>query len=725
MKKNRRIMGVLLVCCLVLSSWDGNTALAAMQNIEAALNTSKVIESSSVPLTVLTAEMDLPSNKAVITYEATRKAAQEKAGLLTKTYGTNSVQYAIIDHGNIIVSGQSGKNDEQGQMPLTKDTMYGIGSTSKMFTAVAAMQLAEQGKINLDTPVVQYIPEFKMKDERYKQITPRMLLNHSSGLNGSTLTNASLFEDNDTYAHDTLLGQLAGQTLKAAPGAYSVYCNDGFTLAQILVERVSGMDFTSYIHRYITEPLGMVNTKTPLDSLSTAKMAGLYYPAYRGQLPNETSNVIGAGGIYSTAEDLVRFSQIFTGKAEGILSGKSSAAMAQDEYKTPLWPDDEASSFDYGYGLGWDNVNLYPFNEYGMKALTKGGDTILYHSSLVVLPEQDMAAAVITSGGSSTADRLMANEILLQALKEKGTIAERKPEKSYGAPVKADMPESVLQYSGIYGATNTTVNIDITKGGILSITSEQSPGTPAQTFGYSADGTFRSADGNTKLSFVTEENGRTYLWIRQYASLPGLGQMSASVYNAEKLQPQDLPAETREAWIQRDGKKYYLLNEKYTSLVYLMMQPTQLNVSKQLPGYVLDKRITGPNTAVSELQIPGMSGRDLSGYTFFIQDGVEYLKSGGSILVNEAAVKPIYIAKKSTVTIPPSGYARWYTISDKDGGKTVKVSMSSNASFAVYNAKGTCSSFSVIGGKDKVELPAGGSIVFAGDAGTKFKISVQ
>ncbi|MNI85390.1 hypothetical protein D3C73_1423770 [compost metagenome] len=88
-------------------------------------------------------------------------------------------------------------------------------------------------------------------------------------------------------------------------------------------------------------------------------------------------------------------------------------------------------------------------------------------------------------------------------------------------------------------------------------------------------------------------------------------------------------------------------------------------------------------------------------------------------------MKPIYIAKKSTVTIPPSGYARWYTISDKDGGKTVKVSMSSNASFAVYNAKGTCSYFSVIGGKDKVELPAGGSIVFAGDAGTKFGISAE
>ena len=718
MKKSRWLTVAVLILCLILllTACYDNTALEDMQNVAGALNTSEVIESSSVPLTV-------PSKEAKITYDVTRKDAKEKAELLTTAYGTNSVQYAIIDHGHIVVSGQSGKNDEQGQRPLTKDTMYGIGSTSKMFTTVAVMQLVEQREIDLDTPVVHYIPEFRMKDERYKQITPRMLLNHSSGLNGSTFTNAFLFEDNDTYAHDTLLSQLAGQSLKADPGAYSVYCNDGFTLAEILVERVSGMDFTSYIHRYITEPLGMANTVTPLDSPDEAKLAGLYYPAYSGQFPAETINLIGAGGIYSTAEDLARFSQIFTGEAEQVLSGKSTTAMAQEEYKTPLWPNDADNSIEYG--LGWDSVHLYPFSEYGMKALTKGGDTILYHSSLVVLPEQDMAAAVVTSGGSGTADQLLANEILLQVLKEKGAIADFKPEKSYGAPVKADMPESVLQYSGIYGATNTTLNIKISEDGVMSITSEQPSDNPVQIYWYSADGTFRNADGNTKITFVTKENGRTYVWIRQYVPMVGLGQTALSMYSAEKLQPQYLPAETKEAWIERVGKRYYPLNEKYTSLVYLVSPSIQLNASKQLPGYVLDKRITGPNTAVSELQIPGLNGRDLSGLRFFTEDGVEYLKFGGTILVNEDVLKPIYIAKKSTVTIRAGGYARWYTISDQDAGKTVKVSRSSNSSFAAYNDKGKCIFFSVIGGKDQVELPAGGTIVFAGDAGTKFGISTQ
>nr|WP_269322557.1 serine hydrolase domain-containing protein [Paenibacillus sp. FSL H7-0357] len=222
MMKSRWITVAVLFLCLLLllTACSDNTPVAEMQNTAGALNTSEVIESSAAPITVSTAEVDSPSNKAGLTYDLTMKAAKEKAELLTAAYDTNSVQYTLIDHGNIVISGQFGKNDEQGQKPLTTDTMYGIGSTSKMFTTVAVMQLVDQGKIDLDTPVVHYIPEFRMKDERYKQITPRMLLNHSSGLNGSTFTNAYLFEDIDTYAHDTLLKQLAGQTLKADPGAY-------------------------------------------------------------------------------------------------------------------------------------------------------------------------------------------------------------------------------------------------------------------------------------------------------------------------------------------------------------------------------------------------------------------------------------------------------------------------------------------------------------------------
>ena len=100
------------------------------------------------------------------------------------------------------------------------------------------------------------------------------------------------------------------------------------------------------------------------------------------------------------------------------------------------------------YGLGWDSVKLYPFNKYGIKGLAKGGDTGLQHASLVVLPEQKMAVAVLSSGGSSTTNQLMATELLLTALKEKGTIKEIKPNKTFGKPVKAKMPQDVAKKAG-------------------------------------------------------------------------------------------------------------------------------------------------------------------------------------------------------------------------------------------------------------------------------------
>lgn len=195
------------------------------------------------------------------------------------------------------------------------------------------MKLVDEGKVDLDAPVARYIPDFKMKDKRYKRITPRMLLNHSTGLQGMTFNNAFLFKDNDAYAHDILLQQLSNQNLKADPGAFSVYCNDGFTLAEILVERVSGMNFTEFLHQKFTEPLKLNHTITSQDKWEDEKRAGQYSPTYQGQLPSEMVNVIGTGGISSTAEDVVRFSQIFMGQRKEILSNKAVKAMEQEEYK--------------------------------------------------------------------------------------------------------------------------------------------------------------------------------------------------------------------------------------------------------------------------------------------------------------------------------------------------------------------------------------------------------
>ncbi|PIH60645.1 serine hydrolase [Paenibacillus sp. LK1] len=664
------------------------------------------------------------NNNSTLKYETTKKTVIEKAKLLTETYGTTSLQYALIDGGEIVVSGQTGKNDINDKVRLTSNTIYGIGSTSKMMLAAAVMKLVDEGKIDLDVPVVNYMPDFKMKDNRYKQITPRMLLNHSSGLLGSSFSNATLYGDNDTYSHDTFLEQLAGQNLKAEPGAYSVYSNDGFTLAEILVERVSGFDYTAFIHKFFTESLDMKHTKTPQDVVNPAEMAAIYSPFYEGQLPKENYNIIATGGLYSTAEDLVKFSQIFTRQVEGILSSKSVEAMAQEEYKRGMWPEDSDTLMSYG--LGWDSVNLFPFNEYGIKAVMKGGDTLSYQSSLVVLPEYNMAAAVISSGGSSLTNHFIANELLLSALEEKGVIKERKPEKSFGVPVKANMPKEISKFAGMYGGNNSVTKININTAGQMTVSSLTAPSNPAQEYTYTADGTFVNNEGTDKLKFVVEKNGNTYLWSRSYISVPGLGQLAFSEYNAEKLEANKLSKEINAAWAKRDGKKYYLVNEKYTSMVYLNASSIlPIHMNKENPGYMSNNKIIGANEAANPLHIPGTAGRDTMDIHFSQKNGGEYLTASAYVYASEELVKPIYPGKQSATTIQADGYAKWFSVPATEKGKVMTVKIPANSAFAVYDQTGICINYTGVSGKNEVVLPENGRIVFAGEVGSRFEISLK
>ncbi|MEE3806504.1 serine hydrolase domain-containing protein [Lysinibacillus fusiformis] len=656
----------------------------------------------------------------VVANQKLEKIAAEKAALLTESYGTASVQYALIDNGKLILSGQKGKDNLKGEQSLTKDTQYGIGSVSKVYTAAAMMKLVDEGKVDLDTPVVNYLPDFKMEDERYKRITPRMLLNHSSGLQGTVYSNAILFKDNDTYVHDTLLQQLSNQSLKADPGAFSVYCNDGYTLAEILVERVSGMSFTEFLHQRFTEPLELNNTKTPQDKWADDIRAGLYFPSYQGQLPIESVNLIGSGGISSTAEDMVRFSQLFMGLGKEILSEKAVKAMEQEEYKKGMWPEDGDNIFNYG--LGWDSVKLYPFSEYGIKGLAKGGDTILQHATLVVLPEQKMAAAVVSSSGSSVTNQLMATDLLLAALKEKGTIKDIKPNKSFGKPVTTQMPQDLVEKAGFYGNSFSHFKLEIMKNGKLFLSLN-----PEEKYVYTADGSFINEEGTSKLNFVTEKNGRTYLKESTYQTAPGFGQVAMTQYLAEKLEDNVLSKETAAAWKKREGVKFYLVNEKYSSAQYLvpMLLTKQINRQEDLAGYWEGRKIIGPNMSAHQLQIPVMNGRDMTETRFYTEGGNEYMEMSGFLYVSGTNVKPLYTGQSSKVTLQAKGHAKWFTIPQAIAGKTMNVELSSNSSFAVYDEKGVCVNFTVVSGNNKVKLPKNGTVVFAGAPNSEFAITLN
>lgn len=667
-------------------------------------------------------EGEARANSGPVTEDLAGRKALEMAETLIGSYGASGVQYAIRDEGKVVLSGGIGVNEAGKNAPVTKDTMLGIGSVSKMYVTAATMMLADAGKVDIDQPLLKYIPEFKMADERYKQITPRMLMNHSAGLYGSHYKNSMLFDDNDTVNYDSLLENLRSERLKSDPGEYSVYANDGFQLLEILVERVSNMSYSEFLAQGISGPLELTSTYTPLDDFDRTRLYPVRFPGIEGELPTETANVLGTGGIYSTAEELTLFSEVLTGERPDLLSEASVYAMQQPEYRKGVWVSDESNIF--GYGLGLDSVDLAPFGDYGIKALTKGGDTMMYHSALIALPEKDVSIALLTSGGSSILNTAAATNILLAYLKETGDIAKIQPDKTFKDTVKKDMSYSLKSYSGLYGTAGSTLWITVSNGKV-DLPEMMDGLIPAQTYVYTGDREFTGKDGITVISFDEEKNGHTYVRVKSYLDFPGIGQSVIAYYEWQKLTANQLGSEVANTWKERNGKTYYAVDEKINSLFYLspVVLTKKVTFDKQT-GYANGAKITDNDHAINVIEIPVMNGRDVTDLTFSRKDDIEYLHADGRTYISEAAVEPIYTGPASVISIPASGNARWFKIGEGAVGRTMSVDLPKNGGFAVYDANGVPVNLSTATGSRTAVLPKNGLIVFGGGVGDVFQITL-
>ncbi len=661
----------------------------------------------------------LPAHAAEDAAPTRAERAQAAAEAAMQYGGAVSVQYALWQDGEIVLSGTAGVYSKSENRLLTGDHLYGIGSISKTYTATLVMELVEAGKVDLDEPVTTYLPNFKMADERYKDITVRMLLDHSSGLMGTTNTNAFLLGDpREDDARKSLLDRLADQTLQADPGAYSVYCNDGFTLAELLIEAVSGKSYTDFLHETITAPLGLDHTVTPMDEVDWNEAAKIYQGTDPRALPAEALAVIGAGGLYANATDLASFGGIFCN--DSILEETSRQAMAADAYLRGMWPEDSEGDA-LAYGLGWDSVHMFPFSQNGIQALVKGGDTIYYHAGLVVLPEHDMAAAVLTSGGVSTYNELAAARMLIDALAEEGITVNETAALPETTPAEA-IPTEVLALTGDYGSSTGFLKV-LMEGNTMTLQMPEMYGGGAQLFTYCQDGSFRDETGTILIRLVTEDNGQTYLFQKAYTPVPGLTTICAANYGFERLPEQDVSPEAQAAWDSRGSRLYFLMNEKYTSSFYPMggIVATMADPSVYPAGYIATNVITGPDLAESFVQIPGTASRDGGTVRAYTENGADWLAINSSLFRESSSLETIYNGERAICTIQPDGFARWYHVGEA-AGKTVTITLPERGAFYVYDAACQLTASSWCWGDTTAVLPEGGYIVFAGDVGQVFHI---
>ncbi|MGL5439233.1 MAG: serine hydrolase domain-containing protein [Filifactoraceae bacterium] len=672
-----------------------------------------------ISVSVLTGTI-IPTTNLGVTeiYAQTNSNVATTASLLTEKYGVSSVQYALMDKGKITVSNtiESKLIKPQG---LNNQSIYGIGSVSKMYTAAAVMSLVDKKLLDIDKPLTQYIPEFKMADERYKKITPRMLLNHSSGIYGTYFKESMVFEEKSRTNHDQILNVLENQSLKYNPGEMSEYCNDGFTLLEILVERVSKNGFSQYLRENFSEPLGLISTKTAVDNFDKSKLAKFYLPPFIKGLPVESTNIIGTGGIYSTAEELCKFGNVLIGNNEKLLSKSSVIAMEKEEYKKGIHVQDGNENI-FGHGLGWDNVNAEPFQQYGIKAVFKGGDTIQYHSVLIAIPEYHLVAGVSSSGGSSLFNYSVAVELLENALLEKGIINEIKPIKSSKAPVATPISPDMNVFAGTYAAAGGIEfklefkdnKIDVPAiAGIV----------PAQAYIHIGDGKFSNKDGSVILSFINIGND-IFIQTDMYMNFSGLKQLGWKSFAFQKLRNNSVSKNVLNVWSNRANQAYYLVDDGSTSEQYYFtgsIAPMMLNVNTE-SGYAYGgAKIIDENTAINVLKF-----RDVVDLKFYTKDNIEYLQARGFTFVAANNIKDLMDRESSLITIQKDNFTKWYKVGSSEG-KEITVDIPQNATYFVYDEKGACVYHSLVSGTNKTILPKNGKIGFAGKADDVFKISLK
>jgi CubicO group peptidase (beta-lactamase class C family) len=211
----------------------------------------------------------------------------------------------ILTKGKEIVSVAGFGQDSRGQ-PITSRTMMPIASLSKSFTAMAVMQLVEAGKVQLDRPVREYLPDFALADSRAERITVRQVLDHTSGMADTT------FHEKSGPRPESLAGGVAllrTAHLAGDPGSRARYHNPNYWVAARIVEVVSGESFDGYLRHHVFEPIGMPDTRTvgslrQVPDLAEGHIRMYGYPL---ALPEPPWFLDGASGVVTTAADFAQW----------------------------------------------------------------------------------------------------------------------------------------------------------------------------------------------------------------------------------------------------------------------------------------------------------------------------------------------------------------------------------------------------------------------------------
>jgi CubicO group peptidase (beta-lactamase class C family) len=399
-------------------------------------------------------------------YESTKQYLTQLIQYEMKKHDVTGLSIALVDDQQIVWAQGFGYADKTNNIAATPETVYRVGSISKLFTDTAVMQLAQEGKLDIDKPLQTYLPQFSIKTRfpNAGPITPRTIMTHHSGLPGN-LAKGMWAENPEPFTN--VVSAIKDEYVAYPPNFVWSYSNLGLTLLGHMVQQITREDFAFRLDQSVLRPLGMVHS-----SFSARPEAPGIAKAYRNgtQAVEPPLRDVPAGGLNSSVLDLSRFvAMVFAnGQSNGhqILKPETLAEM--------LRPQNRDVALDQGFrvGLGWMLSGLGGINiENAGPVAHHGGATLLHRSQLITLPDHKLGVVVLSnsaSGGSVVND--VATEALKLALEAKTGIQQPKRQtlETSASPLsKEDRQAYAGYYTTAFGFAKITSSGDRLRAEIL------------------------------------------------------------------------------------------------------------------------------------------------------------------------------------------------------------------------------------------------------------------
>lgn len=298
---------------------------------------------------------------------------------------------AIIHNGEIIYKRGYGMANLEQNIPITPETVFRIGSTSKQFTAACIGILVSQSKISLDDDIRKYIPELPQYE---KPITVRHLIHHTSGLRDYLELEylAGKLEDDFFTPEDTVALLSRQKGLNFVPGDEYLYSNSGYFLLGVIVSRVSGKSLNEFAQEHIFKLLGMKNTHFHDDYTMIVKgrADGHTQTKYGFKINNTTLNHVGDGGVFTTVEDLYLWDQTFYNE----ILGKELIELMHQTGSL-----NNGEKLEYAFGLRVSNYK-------GLKMVAHGGAWVGFRAEMIRFPEEKFTVICLANLASINPSQL-------------------------------------------------------------------------------------------------------------------------------------------------------------------------------------------------------------------------------------------------------------------------------------------------------------------------------